>query len=339
MKSLLPLVTIFMFSAVSAQNTDSSQFYYKKGLEEKTARRFLVASQDFEKSIVFNDRFADAYLENGFASLEMRRTDQAKAAFIKVNELDPSNKDAIKQLADLYYSYRQYPKAIEYAKKCTGCENANRIIGISYYQQEDYPSAVKALLLAINQNNNDTEATYTLGRTYLDMEEYKKAVPYYEKAIKLDATKSSWMYELGLLYYNNSDYKNAVNAFDAAAASGYVQSNDFNENLGYACLYSENYEKGEKLLLGIWTRKPGNKDIIRDMAEILYQKKQYDRSLSYCQKLMEMDGKDGKALYQAGLCFQKKGEKDRGEKMCDKAIEIDPSLNSLRQKREMPGGM
>ncbi|MEO5943241.1 MAG: tetratricopeptide repeat protein [Ferruginibacter sp.] len=339
MKSLLPLVTIFMFSTVSAQNTDSSQFYYKKGLEEKTARRFLVASQDFERSIVFNDRFADAYLENGFASLEMRKTDQAKAAFTKVNELDPSNKDAIKQLANLYYSYRQYPKAIEFAQKCTGCENANRIIGISYYQQEDYPSAVKALLIAVNQNSNDAEAIYTLGRTYLDMEEYKKAVPYYEKAIKLDATKSSWMNELGLLYYNNSDYKNAVNAFDAAAASGYVQSNDFNENLGYACLYSENYEKGEKLLLGIWTRKPGNKDIIRDMAEILYQKKQYDKSLSYCQKLMELDGKDGKALYQAGLCFQKKGEKDRGEKMCDKAIEMDPSLNSLRQKREMPGGM
>jgi tetratricopeptide (TPR) repeat protein len=339
MKSLLPLVTIFMFSTVSAQNADSSQFYYKKGLEEKTARRFLLASQDFEKSIAFNDRFSEAYLENGFASLEMHKTDDAKAAFIKVNELDPSNKDAIKQLTDLYYSYRQYPKAIEFAKKCTECYNANRIIGISYYQQEDYPSAVKSLLLAINQNNKDAEATYTLGRTYLDMEEYKKAVPYYEKAIKLDATKNSWMYELGLLYYNNSDYKNAVNAFDAAAASGYVQSNDFNENLGYACLYSENYEKGEKLLLGIWTRKPGNKDIIRDMAEILYQKKQYDRSLSYCQKLMELDVKDGKALYQAGLCFQKKGEKDRGEKMCDKAIEMDPSLNSLRQKKEMPGGM
>ena len=339
MKNLLPLVSIFMFSAVSAQNLDSSQFYYKKGLEEKTARRSLVASQDFEKSIAFNTNFTNAYLENGYASLEMHRTDQAKAAFTKVNELDPSNKEAIKQLTDLFYSYRQYAKAIEYAQKCTGCDNANRIIGISLYQQEDYPAAVKALQLAINQNSNDAEATYTLGRTYLDMEEYKKAVPYYEKAVKMDPAKNSWMYELGLLYYNNNDYKNAVNAFDAAAANGYVQSNDFNENLGYACLYSENYEKGEKLLLGIWTRKPGNKDILRDMAEILYQKKQYDKSLSYCQKLMELDGNDGKALYQAGLCFQKKGQKDRGEKMCDKAIEIDPSLNSLRQKKEMPGGM
>ena len=67
------------------------------------------------------------------------------------------------------------------------------------------------------------------------------------------------------------------------------------------------------------------------------QQKQYDKSLAYCQKLMELDAKDGKALYQAGLCFQKKGQKDRGQQMCDKAIEMDPSLTSLRRKKEIAG--
>jgi hypothetical protein len=38
-----------------------------------------------------------------------------------------------------------------------------------------------------------------------------------------------------------------------------------------------------------------------------------------------------------GMSFQKKGEKDRGQQMCDKAIEIDPSLASLRRKKEIPG--
>jgi tetratricopeptide (TPR) repeat protein len=78
---------------------------------------------------------------------------------------------------------------------------------------------------------------------------------------------------------------------------------------------------------------------MRDMAEIFYEKQQFDKSLEYCQKLMELDAKDGKALYQAGLCFQKKGQKDRGQQMCDKAIEMDPSLASLRKKKEMPGNM
>jgi tetratricopeptide (TPR) repeat protein len=64
----------------------------------------------------------------------------------------------------------------------------------------------------------------------------------------------------------------------------------------------------------------------------------YDKSLDFCQKLLEMDKNDGKALYQAGLCFQKKGQTDRGQQMCDKAIELDPSLASLRQKK-MSAGM
>ena len=77
--------------------------------------------------------------------------------------------------------------------------------------------------------------------------------------------------------------------------------------------------------------------MLRDIAEVLYKQKQYDKSLAYCQRLMEIDMKDGKALYQAGLNFQRKGEKDRGQQMCDKAIELDPSLDGLRRKKEMTG--
>jgi tetratricopeptide (TPR) repeat protein len=237
----------------------------------------------------------------------------------------------------LYYNYRQFNKATEFANKCKDCKGAQRIVGMSFYKQEDYPAAEKALLSALVQFPGDAEATYTLARTYLDMQEYKKAVPYYEKAVRMDDTKNVWMYELGLLYFNLTNYKEAVAYMQKAAEKGYAQGNDFNENLGYAMLYSGEYDNGEKLLVGIWSRKPGNIDLIRDMSEVLYQQKQYDRSLVYCKKIMEIDPKDAKALYQAGLNFLKKGEKDRGQQMCDNAIKMDPSLASLRRENKMPG--
>jgi len=56
--------------------------------------------------------------------------------------------------------------------------------------------------------------------------------------------------------------------------------------------------------------------------------------------LSETDGdgyKGWEALYQAGLCFQKMGQKDKGQAMCDQAIELDPSLAGLRQKQMSPG--
>src|SRR5690606_30434084 len=123
-----------------------------------------------------------------------------------------------------------------------------------------------------------------------------------------------------------------------AGENGYRQSNDFNENLGYAYLYCGEFEKGEKLLMDLWART-NRKEIFRDIAEACYKQTKYDKSLEYCQKLMEMDMQDAKALYQAGLCFQKKGEKSRGQQMCDKAIDMDPSLASMRQKKMDFGGL
>ncbi|MEO7537234.1 MAG: tetratricopeptide repeat protein, partial [Ferruginibacter sp.] len=138
-------------------------------------------------------------------------------------------------------------------------------------------------------------------------------------------------------YYNQNDFKNAAVFFNKAAEGGYPQSNDFMENLGYAYIYTGEFEKGEKLLLSVMAKKPGNKEMMRDLAEAFYKQKMYDKSLEYCEKLMILDAKDAKALYQAGLCFQKKGQKEKGQSMCNKAIEMDPSLAGMRQKNMSMG--
>ena len=325
---------IALTNIVFAQNTDSAKFYFQKGLVENEAKRYLAASTFFDKAINFDVKYADAYQENGYANLSMRKTDAAKEHFTKLYELDPGSKAAITELTELYFSYHQYQKAIEFAGKCTGCANAERIIAMSSYRQEDYATAVKGLLNVIAKDATDAEATYTIGRSYLDMEQYTKAVPYYTKAIELDTTKNVWMNELGLLFYNLNDFKNAKTYFLKAVENGYPVNNDFNENLGYAYIFSGEFEKGEKLLLAILAKKPGNKDILRDIAEAYYQQKMYDKSLDYCQQLIVLDEKDAKALYQAGLCFQKKGQKEKGQSMCDNAIKMDPSLSGLRQKQD-----
>jgi tetratricopeptide (TPR) repeat protein len=339
MKNLLIVLCVSAWLPVTANSQDSASFYFQKGITEKKDRRYLVAHQAFEKAIGFNSKISQYYLENAAVLTEMRKIDKAKENFIKVLELEPRNAVAIKELAQLYYSYRQYDKAIEMAGKCSDCADAAKIIGMSYYQQEDYAAAEKALLQATKKDPNDAEVLYTLGRNYLDMESYMKAVPYYERAVSMAGAKSIWMYELALLHYNNAAYAKSVVAFTKAAEAGFEQKNDFNENFGYALLYAGEFDKGEEKLVGILKRKPNNTTLLRDMADVFYQQKQYDKSLEYCQKLLQLDDKDAKALYQAGLCFQKKGQKDRGQQMCDKAIEMDPSLENLRRKKEMPMGI
>lgn len=337
MKNVFTLSLLFSTTALLAQTTDSSSYYFKKGIEEKDAKRYQVASKYFGEAIQLNPTYTVAYVENGYANLEMRKIDEAKQNFTRAYELDPANDAAIKELVELNYNYRHYQKAIDLAQKCKSCPNADRIVAMSYYQLEDYPKAEKNLLPLLERNPTDAELTYITGRNYMEMGMELKAIPYYVKAIQLDENRSNWMFELGLLYYNNNDFKSAVVYFNKAVEKGFIQSNDFNENLGFAYLYSGEYEKGEKLLFEIYERRPGDKDILRDMAQAYYDSRMYDKSLDICQKLLEADKNDGQALYQAGMCFQKKGQKQRGQQMCDRAIELDPSLNKLRQKKMSAG--
>ncbi len=340
----MKILIVFILLCLSAllgfsQNIDSAQFYFNKGTEQKDARLYAVAVNDFEKAIHFNQNYTQAYIENGKVNLEMRRINAAMASFTKAYELQPNNNEVIKELSSLYFNNRQFQKAIELVQKCENCSESERIQGMSYYNLEDYGRAVTFLQKAIDKNSKDAEAAYTLGRTYLELENDKNAIAQFQSAITLDPTRSSWVYELGLIYYNQDDYKNALKYFELAAKSGYSQTNDFNENLGFAQLYTGDIENGMKTLGGIMERKPGNKELLGDIARAMYDTKHYNEAINYYEKLLTLNPKDAGSLFMTGMTFQKMGQKEKGQRICDKAIEMDPSLTKYRQKKDISMGL
>ena len=340
MKNLLITLVCCLAAHLSfSQSTDSSRFYFNKGIEENNARLYAVAAKDFDKAIKLNPNFIEAYIANGKANLEMRRIFDAVNNFSRAYELDPKNDEVIKQLTSLYFNNRQFQKAIEFAEKCNSCDNKDQVLGISYYHLEDYGKAVKYLQQATAKNDKDAEAAYTLGRTYLELENEKEAIPQYQKAITLEPARNAWMYELGLIYFNQNDFKNSVKYFDMASGAGYNKTNDFYENYGFAQLYSGDTENGVKTLNILLERKPNNKELINNIAHAMYETKKYNEALGYFSKLVELNPKDAASLFMAGMTFQKLGQKEKGQKLCDNAIAMDPSLAKYRQKREMPTGL
>ena len=331
----LCLSACFLFS----QNTDSATFYFKKGIEEKNSRLFAVAAKNFDKAIQLNQNFAEAYIENGKVNLEMRKVDAAMGNFTKAYQLQPNNNEVVKELSSLYFNNRQFQKAIDLVQKCSNCPDADRIMGMSYYNLEDYGKAVNLLQKAISKNDKDAESAYTLGRTYLELENEKNAIPQYQRAIALEPSRNVWMYELGLIYYSQDDYKNALKYFNMAGDAGYNKTNDFYENVGFAQLYTGDTQNGMKTLSEVLNRKPNNKELLNNIANAMYETKRYDDALLYFQKLLELNPKDASSLFMAGMVFQKKGEKEKGQKICDKAIEMEPSLARNRQKKELPMGL
>jgi len=340
MKNVLIFLGVCFISPYSfSQNADSAKFYFNKGVQENTAKLYAVAAKDFDKAIEFNPQFTDAYIANGEANLSMRKITEAQGNFNKAYELDPKSNEVISQLTTLSFNNRQFQKAIDFAQKCSGCENASRVLGMSYYNLEDYGKAEKYLKEAIAKNDKDAEAAYTLGRTYLELEDEKSAISQFQKAIELEPARSQWMYELGLIYYDQNDFKNSLKYFGLAAANGYNKTNDFYENYGFAQLYAGDSENGIKTLNILMERKPNNRELLNNIAHAMYDTQKYNEALDYFTKILNLNPQDATTLYMAGLTFQKLGQKEKGQKICDHAIAMDPSLSKYRQKNEMPQGL
>jgi len=339
MKSLvLIILTSFIFELSFSQNSDSAQLYFKKGVEANAGRLYGVAASHFDKAIYFNPNFTDAYIENGKTDLSMRMIGKAYQNFSKAYELDPKNNEVISQLATLSFNNHQFQKAIDFAQKCLNCDNTSRILGMSFFQLEDYGKAEKYLLDALKNNGQDADAAYTLAQTYLELENEKGAITQFEKAVQLEP-RNQWMYELGLVFYDQNNYQNALKYFQQAADHGFNKTNDFYENYGFAQIYAGDKENGLKTLQIILDRKPNNKELIKNIAYAFYDTKNYNEALDYFTKILNLDAKDATTLYMAGLTFQKLGQKEKGQKICDKAIEADPSLKMYRQKNELPMGL
>ena len=61
-------------------------------------------------------------------------------------------------------------------------------------------------------------------------------------------------------------------------------------------------------------RKPNNKELLNNIAQAMYDTKNYDDAISYYEKLLTLNPKDAQSLFMAGMTFQKKGEKKRARR-------------------------
>jgi tetratricopeptide (TPR) repeat protein len=341
MKTLTGILMLGLISNGIYAQTDSTDFYFKKGNTEKDARRFREAEKSFAKAAEFSPKDPKVLLAWGQSLVEQRRYVEARDKFTGAYQADNKNPEAVMQLTTLSLNTRQWNDAITYAKKMQELKignSANYILAKSYYGLENYGETVKYCELAFKDDPKNPEVPYIAGRCLVDMSNYKKAAGCYEQAIALDSSKANWMYEAGLVYYAVPDDKKAIYWFERAAAKGYPRSNDFIENLANAYLNIKVYDKGLALLQEVLVKKPQDQELLYNIADAYYNIAKYDDAITYWDKILEIDKKNANSLYMIGLAYQKKGEKEKGQQLCDKAIEMDPSLKNLKQEKKMPEG-
>jgi tetratricopeptide (TPR) repeat protein len=325
-----------------AQNADSAAFYQQKGVTEQQARRFREAEKNFAKADQFLPGQSPTLIEWGNALTAQNRYAEARDKFLKAELKDPNNPVVIENLATLSLNVRNWPDAVKYAQKVQQL-NPSRpmsfIIAKCYYEQDNYGQALKYCEKAYREDSTKAEVPYIAARCFLEMSNYKRAEGCYQQAIARDSNNTKWIYEAGLAAYAIPDDKKALYWFEKANDKGIKRTNDYIENLANVYLNLNQWDKGLPLLKELLDHKPGDQELIYNVADAYYRSGKYQEAIDHWDMILGIDKKNANALYMIGLAYQKKGDKQKGEQLCNQAIAMDPNLKSLRQERKMPGGM
>lgn len=332
-------------TSVTAINitVDSADYFLQKGLTEKQNGRRLESLKNFEKALKYDSNRKEIVSELASAYLDLRRYSLARESFKKLVELGETSAATYKQLMLLSFQLKQNEDVLFYADKLKTADPNEKVlyyVGKVHYDNDNYGDAIKYLNRAADEDPTNAEIPYMIAHSYADMMNYKLAVPYFKKAIALDSTKNYWIYELGLICYAMNADKDALQYILMAGDKGYKKDNDYFENLGIAYLNVGQLDKGVEMLNEILKKKPSDMNILNMVAEAYYYKGKYDNAIEYWDRILEYDKTSAPSLYMIGMAYQKKGGKentDKGIALCDKAIEMDPSLASLKQKKMMAG--
>lgn len=327
---------------VSLAQKDSSNYYLQKGLEEKTKGRLMESYKAFDKAYNFNKNNKQVVAELAKTLFDLRRYAQAKEKYLQLESMGDRSANTYNQLLTLSNSARQYPDIIKYAqlvKKTDPAAKTAFYIAKAHYDQENYGEAIKFFNIASQEEPSNKEVPYLIARSYADMNNFKMAIPLFEKALALDPTNARLTYEIGLMYYALPDDKKSLEYLLLAAEKGLKRDHEYLENLAIALLNNKQTDKGLTILTEALQRRPSDINLLNMVAEANYEAKKYDEAIKYWDQALSYDKQNAAALFMIGMSYQKKGEKQKGMALCDKAIEMDPSLAKNRQKMEMPGGM
>lgn len=344
---ILSISLILATLSVSAQSavsnlpvTDSADFFLQKGLVEKQNGRRLESLKNFEKAAKYAPDSKAITAELASAYMDLRRYGFALDMFKKLQKLGDESAANYKQLMTLCYQLHQNEDVIIYANKLKQLDPAEKVnfyLGKVNYDLDNYGDAIKFLNEAAKEDPTNGEVPYMIAHSYADMMNYKLAIPYFTKAIELKPEQNYWIYELGLIYYAMNDDKNSLKYILLAGEKGYKKDNDYLENLGIAYLNVGDLEQGVTILNEILKRKPSDLNILNMIAEAYYYKGKFQQAIDTWDVILGYDKSNASALYMIGMAYQKKGEKDKGMALCDKAIEMDPTLAGLKQKKMVAG--
>jgi DNA-binding winged helix-turn-helix (wHTH) protein/Tfp pilus assembly protein PilF len=174
---------------------------------------WVAAEKSYKRAIELNQNYARAHHWYGMCLRAMGRLEEAEAEAKRAQKLDPLFFIVNVELGRIYYSARQYDRAIKQYLDTLGMDDtflpAHFRLGQAYVQKGMYEEAIEEFRKAAPLFGNDSEAVAALGFVYAVMGRNGEAHKVLDKLMRRSKQYYVSPYDIAIIYTGLGERKQA----------------------------------------------------------------------------------------------------------------------------------
>lgn len=278
------------------ENPNDANNHYKRALYLSEQQKYDLAINDLNRALAIDSTVAVFHFEIAEIYYKIAKPDEARFFYDKCLQFDEQNTDAMIKLAQIYFVYKDYKKAMNYINDALRIDEfiseGYYLKGWIYKETGDTALAVSSFSTARDIQPEFYDADIQLGLLYASANE-DIAIQYYDAALTTEPKSVEALYNKGI-YCQNRGYLDSARQCYRAIIDIEPNYVDAYYNQGYIFLnYDINYDSAGYFF---------------DLA--------IQRYPEYYQ-----------AYYNRGLCYEAFGLKDSAAADFQRALDINGSFD------------
>ncbi len=316
---------------------------FKKAI--KLNKNYVPARVGLAKAYYYLDNFERALIEiedarqidrnsiivlvwSAKINIKLEEFSRAKEDLDSASYIDARNYDMLMTYAEYYREIGRYKESIRYYDLASGTRE-NTVeplieIGNTYMMLDRTTEAYQAYSQALNRNQRNAKANYSLAKFFYSINDIQKALKYIENAVVIDPYSSEYLELNYLLLFDNGRWSEAENLLKQLITFNNPKStyyHDLGITLSKQGKYSESIQYLEQ---GVENFR--GDEILRWKAEMI--------SLNL--RMSDDKRKElAKYRYDIGIFYRDRNIVDKALLMLDRAIKIDPQNMMYRYQKAL----
>ena len=301
----------------------SKPLFYKV-LISITALGVGIAATILIVNLVKSTNATDLY-RRGETLLELKRYQDALAAYIRAVELRPEYAEAWKGQGNTLLELKRYQDALEAYDKAIQIQPNNldawtgRGKALDHLQR--YEEAIASFDGALKIQPNSLDAWNERGSVQIKLQHYSDAIASFDKAVKIQPNESLAWYKRGIALHNLRRYQDAVESYDKAvehkpdASEAWYQRGNALINLQKYKEAVESYDKAVQF-------QPNFQSAWYSRGSALNNQRQFKDAVASFDQAVKLNSSDSEAWYSRGWALHQLQRYEEAVSSYDKAVRL-----------------